>query len=131
MKRYILKLAVFGLLIVGFLPLTAQDFDIKVKADTILTPGSKCLIQLSISGGLAPYIYMLYDNEPWEGGKLIEKTSAINDLSHSFTILTPGRYLVGVRDSNDLTKIITIQIKLAGTASIIQISGITAKEYRI
>jgi hypothetical protein len=117
MKNYFLKPAVFILCIIGCIPLTAQDFDIKVKADTILLPNSKCIVELTISGGSSPYTYMLYDNEPWDGGKLLEKTNATNELTHSFTILNAGRYLVAVRDNNNLTKIMTVIIKPAGSAS--------------
>jgi hypothetical protein len=129
MKRYFLKLTVLVLILAGSLPTRAQDFDIKVKADTILTPGSKCNVEISIIGGAGLFTYMLYDNEPWDGGKLLEKTSPTNELTHSFTISTAGRYLVAVRDHNELTKIIIIQIKLAATASLIQMSATSGKEY--
>jgi hypothetical protein len=129
MKSYFLKVLVFALIMAGSLPLRAQDFDLKVKADTILTPGGKCIVELSIIGGSSPFTYILYDNEPWEGGNLLEKTSPTNELTHSFTILNAGRYLVAVRDNNNLTKIIIIQIKLAATASLIQIPPIIRKNY--
>jgi hypothetical protein len=132
MKRYLLKLSLLVLVLSGSFELAAQDFDLKlVKADTILTPGSSCNIELSISGGVGPYTYMLYDNEPWEAGKLIEKTSETNERSHSFTILSAGRFIIAVRDKNDLTKMIIVHIKLAGTASIIQNLNIPGRMYLI
>ena len=114
----------------GILPLSAQDFNIKViQADSVFSPGSKCTVELSITGGLSPYIYILYENEPWKGGQLIEKTSALTELSHTFTISAPGRYLIGATDSNDQTKLVIIQIRVVGTASMVPNSDANRKEY--
>jgi len=130
MKKCFLKLIVFSLLMAGILPLSAQDFNIKVlQADSVFSSGSKCTVELSITGGLSPYIYLLYENEPWKGGKLIEKTSALTELSHTFTISAPGRYFIGATDSNDQTKLVIIQIKASGTTSAVTISDANHKEY--
>ena len=118
MRKYLMKLAFIALLIPVFLSMNAQDLEIKIKADTILLPGGSCVVELNISGGVAPYTYMLFDKEPWEGGKTIEKSGSVYDLTHSFTISEVGSYLVVVRDRNDLTKMIFVKIKAAGTASL-------------
>jgi hypothetical protein len=130
MKTHLVKLTLFALLIVIFIPLNAQDLEIKIKADTVLVPGGKCVIELNVSGGLAPYTYMLFDNEPWEGGKLLEKTTATNEILHSFTISTAGRYLVAVRDRNELTKIYVVIIKPATSALLLKrTTGIAYREF--
>jgi hypothetical protein len=122
MKNICLKLGILSFLLLGFHSLYSQDFEVKItKADSIIVPGGTCIIELSVSGGASPYTYMLFDKEPWKGGKILEKTSAIMEVSHSFTILSAGRYLVGVTDNKDQTKIFIIQIKVAGTALLIHI----------
>ena len=129
MKNTLLKLLFILILILGPVSLFAQDFDLKVKADTILIPGSNCIIEISVIGGAAPFTYMLYDNEPWEGGKLLEKTQETNEMTHSFTIRNAGRYLLAVRDKKELTKIIIIQVKLAVTALIRTNTNLIRNQY--
>lgn len=130
MKSNFLKLGIFTFLIIGFQSLYSQDLEVKiVKADSIITPGGKCTVEVSVSGGVAPYSFMLYDNEPWEGGNLLEKSSVTNEMTHSFTIVSAGRYLVAVRDKNNFTKIIIVQIHVAATASVIHLSSVTRKHY--
>ena len=131
MKSYFLKLGMLAFLVIGFHSLYSQDLEIKiVKADSIIAPGGKCTVELKVSGGNAPYTYMLFDHEPWDGGKMLEKSSATTERSHSFTILLAGRYLVGVTDNNDQTKILIIHIKLSGSASIIPIPSNSGKEIK-
>jgi hypothetical protein len=118
MRKYLLKLAFIALLFPVFLPAGAQDFDVKIKADTVLVPGSSATVELTVLGGSSPYSYMLYDNEPWEGGKLLDNASDLYQSSHSFTITNAGSYFIAVRDANKLTKFIYLRVKLANSASL-------------
>src|SRR5664279_1027232 len=103
MKKKFLKLTLFALLIAAFLPLNAQDMQVNIKADTVLIPGSSSIIELNVTGGVAPFIYMLYDKAPWDGGKLLEKTSSIFDASYKFTIQNAGSYFIAISDKKELT----------------------------
>jgi len=119
MKKYLLKLTLIALLIPVLIPLNAQDLSIKIKADSILAPGGSCVVELIVSGGVAPYTYKLYDKEPWEGGVLLQKSSSTFDLTYSFSIQNAGSYLIAVSDNKELTKFFTITIKSAGTSYLI------------
>ena len=131
MKKNFLRLTLFALLIVSFLPLSAQDMQIKVKADTILVPGGSCNIELNVTGGVAPYTYMLFDKEPWEGGRQLEKVASVYETSHTFTVQNAGSYIIAISDGKELTKFFTITIKAAGTSFIAPKSAVLLKRYLI
>ncbi len=131
MKTNFLKLTLFVLMIAAFLPLNAQDMQVNVKADTVLIPGNSSAIELNVTGGVAPFIYMLYDKAPWDGGKLLEKTSSIFDATYKFTVQNAGSYFIAVSDKKELTKFFTITIKAAGTSYFIPKSALLFKKYLI
>jgi hypothetical protein len=94
---------IFFLLVVSCfvsLPATAQDLSFDIKADTVKNNGSATgAIHITVTDGYGPYIYMLFNKEPWDGGTELARSPQTSATSWVFNGLGAGTYLVCVQDA--------------------------------
>lgn len=65
-------------------------------------PGkSDAEILISTEGEKPPYIYQLFDKEPWNGGKEIAKSKKTIESKYVFKNLKPGSYFICATDNED------------------------------
>lgn len=111
-KRILFTLAL--IFTVGIsLNLKAQQSDIKLTIEVIDASSRSAedgAIQIEVQSGGSNFIYMLYDKEPWKGGKKLEPDSK-SGRTYSFTNLRSGKYYVCVQNKDEVTKCTNVSIK--------------------
>jgi hypothetical protein len=88
-----------------------NDFEMTVNitdASTFTTQDGS--IQINIDKADNQYDYMLFDKEPWNGGKLLSEKKTIEHEA-IFTALKAGKYFVCVRNSSEVSRCLNITIK--------------------
>jgi predicted phage tail protein len=58
-------------------------------------------VTLNVSGDHPGYTYLLFDKEPWQGGKELQRSGITNETNFIFTNLPVGNYLVCVMDETE------------------------------
>jgi hypothetical protein len=56
------------------------------------------------------YIYMLFNKEPWDGGKELARNES-SGTEYSFIALKPGDYFVCIRNKDEITRCQNVTIK--------------------
>jgi hypothetical protein len=88
-----------------------DNFEMKVHITNATSVSSQDgALQIEIDRYDNQYDYMLYDKEPWSGGKLISEQKT-DELQATFTALKAGTYYVCVRNSTEVTRCLNITIK--------------------
>jgi hypothetical protein len=91
--------AILLLLIAFTSSLKAQELDIKIKCDSTLSNNQKVYtVTISMIKGNAPFTLYLYDKEPLDNGKVIQKIEGINETSYCFHNLSSLKYYLCILD---------------------------------
>ena len=112
-KRLLLLLVLILFTGTGFNAL-AQEADIALSievTDASSRQSEDGAIQIEVQGQGSNFTYMLYDKEPWEGGKKLKPNAKSGD-SYSFSDLKSGKYYVCVQNRDDVTKCTHVSINL-------------------
>jgi hypothetical protein len=88
---------------------TDVDFDIEITDASSLTT-SDGSIMIVVNGNDSRYTYMLYDKEPWLGGKKITEETK-SDRNCTFANLTVGNYSVCVQNRDKATRCKNVSIE--------------------
>jgi hypothetical protein len=114
----------FFLLVVFWLvslPVAAQDLSFEIKTDTVKNNGSATgAITITVTDGSGPFIFMLFDKEPWDGGIALARSPQTSKTSWVFNGLNAGRYLVCVQDEgkNSVLEFATVPPKILSYLSV-------------
>lgn len=111
-KHVILLLTAFLLTGLNF-KAQAQNSDIILNIEIVdaSSPGADdAAIIVEVQSGGSDFSYMLYNKEPWKGGKkLVSDVKSGN--THTFTDLKSGNYYVCVQNKEEATKCTNVTIK--------------------
>lgn len=111
-KRILILLAIF--LIAGTSQIIqAQQSNIKLTIEVIDASSGTApdgAIQIEVQSSGSNFTYMLYDKEPWNGGKKLESDKKEGAI-YSFTGLRSANYYVCVQNKDEVTKCTTVSIK--------------------
>jgi hypothetical protein len=112
-RHIILFVAVINIAALYCQRVVGQDDDFKVTistTDVSSKSGQDGSIQIQVDKADSQYQYMLFNGEPWDGGKLLEKKESM-EQTLIFSSLKPGNYYLCVRNSSDVTRCQNIIIK--------------------
>ncbi len=89
--------------------------EISVSPGTLSTSNIPlAMITVEVKTGNPAFKYTLYDNYPWDGGKIIAKSDFSHNRSYVFDNINPGTYYVSVinEDETGASRLITVNDKL-------------------
>ena len=86
------------------------DFDVDIT-DASSTKNQGGIILVNIDDRESRYTFILYDKDPWQGGKKIAEGKSSTD--YSFTDLSTGNYFVCVQNRDKVTR--CKNVKISGT----------------
>ena len=103
MKKIIL-ITCFLIFISMNIKITGQDLSIQIDAKPVSTEaGADGTIEVMVDVGEPEYTYFLYDNEPWQNAKQVEKSDPTFNSRYVFENLPAGRYFAGVIDKSGMS----------------------------
>ncbi len=105
-------ISLFTFIVFGTAKIHAQDKDFEMKLNIVDASSA-----VNADGSLSikidkddQYTYMLFDKEPWDGGKELAHNESAGS-EYSFTLLKAGDYFVCVRNKDEVTRCQKITIK--------------------
>jgi|WetSurMetagenome_2_1015567.scaffolds.fasta_scaffold664345_2 hypothetical protein len=88
-----------------------DDFEMTITNTSVSKTNVKDgIIQIQTDRADSEYDYLLYDKEPWNGGKLLDEKKT-SEQEAAFTSLGAGHYYVCVRNSSKVSRCQDITIK--------------------
>ena len=89
----------------------SKDFEITLTVVNASSPASTDgSILIKVDDNENQYSFMLFDKEPWDGGKELARSESAG-TEYSFIALKPGDYFVCVRNRNEVTRCQNVTIK--------------------
>jgi hypothetical protein len=75
---------------------------LEIKVNEASSPdASDGSIVMNVTGDHPKFTYLLFDKEPWQGGKELQRSGLKSELNYSFLNLPVGNYLVCVMDETE------------------------------
>jgi predicted phage tail protein len=91
----------------------AQDTDLQLTINVVDASSRVAedgAIQIEVHSSGSNFTYMLYDKEPWNGGKKLDADTESGE-TYSFMDLKSGNYYVCVQNKDEVTKCANVSIK--------------------
>ncbi|MBN1115679.1 MAG: hypothetical protein JXA77_00620 [Bacteroidales bacterium] len=87
-----------------------NDFSLEVKGVTSKKAADGEITILVNNSSTAPYIYKIFDKEPWNGGSEQYSSISLYESSYTFSNISKGDYLVCIIDSENNTSCKKVEV---------------------